>query len=397
MNRIVILGNGFDIAHGLPTGYRDFIKYLRNEFVDFVNKASKEQIINGHKLFYFTPADAVQLNGSNPKKAVFKSTESIKSWDELSIEISVEYNSGHVHKAQVSFKNKLLGYTFTSSDSSTWGGFENDYKDVLTNIMQSRPDFGNGIIPRNYTIKNLNAELAEIIEFLYKYLQKEIEFPKTLNQKILSHLLTTPLRKSRMHNKYVSRYGEIPIINQHEQTDKLEHVLYLSFNYTSTIQNYLFKSKNFDAIDNCNLDYNSKNKITTSLRYIHGDLEDVNPNSLIFGYGDELDENQAILERSDDEFLRHIKSVLYTRSPYYREVIDFADADKFDIVIYGHSCSNTDRTLLNALFEHENCISIQPYLYDQNDTSIYINIYRCFRDKQLMRRRVVDQTSTIRG
>jgi hypothetical protein len=200
-----------------------------------------------------------------------------------------------------------------------------------------------------------------------------------------------------MHNRYVSKYGEISIINEEEEIDKLEHVLFLSFNYTATIQNYLFKSENFSAIDNCNLDYNSRNRITTSLRYIHGDLDDGSPDSLIFGYGDELDENQLILERSGDEFLKHIKSVLYTSSPYYREVIDFADAGQFDIVIYGHSCSNTDRTLLNALFEHENCISIQPYLYDLSDTSIYMNIYRCFKDKQLIRRRVVDQTSTIRG
>ena len=25
MNRLVIIGNGFDLAHGLPTSYRDFI------------------------------------------------------------------------------------------------------------------------------------------------------------------------------------------------------------------------------------------------------------------------------------------------------------------------------------------------------------------------------------
>ena len=25
MNRIILIGNGFDLAHGLETGYRDFI------------------------------------------------------------------------------------------------------------------------------------------------------------------------------------------------------------------------------------------------------------------------------------------------------------------------------------------------------------------------------------
>ncbi len=31
MNRLVIIGNGFDLAHGLPTSYRDFINdYWKN-------------------------------------------------------------------------------------------------------------------------------------------------------------------------------------------------------------------------------------------------------------------------------------------------------------------------------------------------------------------------------
>jgi hypothetical protein len=31
MNRIIIIGNGFDLAHGLETGYRHFIDYLWKE------------------------------------------------------------------------------------------------------------------------------------------------------------------------------------------------------------------------------------------------------------------------------------------------------------------------------------------------------------------------------
>lgn len=27
MNRLVIIGNGFDLAHGLKTGYKDFIDW----------------------------------------------------------------------------------------------------------------------------------------------------------------------------------------------------------------------------------------------------------------------------------------------------------------------------------------------------------------------------------
>ena len=33
MNRLVIIGNGFDLAHGLKTSYGDFINYYINNMV----------------------------------------------------------------------------------------------------------------------------------------------------------------------------------------------------------------------------------------------------------------------------------------------------------------------------------------------------------------------------
>ena len=63
----------------------------------------------------------------------------------------------------------------------------------------------------------------------------------------------------------------------------------------------------------------------------------------------------------------------------------------------GHSCGNSDRTLLNTLFEHENCVSIKPYYYQKEDGSdnyleIVQNICRNFTDMKLMRDRVVNKT-----
>ena len=34
MNRIILVGNGFDLAHGLPTSYKDFINWYWNTRVD---------------------------------------------------------------------------------------------------------------------------------------------------------------------------------------------------------------------------------------------------------------------------------------------------------------------------------------------------------------------------
>ena len=51
MNRLVIIGNGFDLAHGLPTSYKDFMNdYWRNVIQVFENKDNYEDNLFSLKL-----------------------------------------------------------------------------------------------------------------------------------------------------------------------------------------------------------------------------------------------------------------------------------------------------------------------------------------------------------
>ena len=132
-----------------------------------------------------------------------------------------------------------------------------------------------------------------------------------------------------------------------------------------------------------------------STNHIHGDLN--NPDSIIFGYGDELDEDyKDLLKQSDNECLRNIKSIKYLESGKYRNLLQFIESAPYQVYIMGHSCGNSDRTLLNTLFEHKNCVSIKPYYYQKDDGSdnyleIAQNICRNFTDMKLMRDRVVNK------
>ena len=156
-------------------------------------------------------------------------------------------------------------------------------------------------------------------------------------------------------------------------------ILLLNFNYTKTADLYL------------------KDDANVSVNHIHGELgNDKNP--IIFGYGDELDEDyKRISNLNDNEYLRNIKSMRYLETGNYRNLLSFIDSDPFQIYIMGHSCGNSDRTLLNTLFEHKNCISIKPFYYKKPDgTDNYLeiiqNISRNFSDMRLMRDRVVNKT-----
>ena len=154
-------------------------------------------------------------------------------------------------------------------------------------------------------------------------------------------------------------------------------IMLLNFNYTNTTDMY------------------SNNKVSF-VNHIHGVLE--KPESMIFGYGDELDDSfKKLLDSNENECLRNVKSIKYQESDNYRNVLAFIESAPFQVCIMGHSCGNSDRTLLNTLFEHKNCISIKPYYYIKEDgTDNYLdiiqNISRNFTDMKLMRDRVVNKT-----
>ena len=94
--------------------------------------------------------------------------------------------------------------------------------------------------------------------------------------------------------------------------------------------------------------------------------------------------------------MQNFKSIKYLESDRYRKALRFMDAAPYQVLIMGHSCGNSDRTFLNTLFEHKNCVSIKPYYYKNGDKDNYLeivqNISRNFTDMKLMRDRVVNKT-----
>ena len=156
-------------------------------------------------------------------------------------------------------------------------------------------------------------------------------------------------------------------------------VLFLNFNYTKTADLYISKSSDF------------------KINHIHGELDN-DKNPIIFGYGDEMDEDYKMISNlNDNSYLKNIKSIRYLETDNYRRLLQFIDSAPYQIYIMGHSCGNSDRTLLNTLFEHKNCVSIKPFYYQKDDGSdnyieLIQNISRNFNDMRLMRDRVVNKS-----
>lgn len=161
--------------------------------------------------------------------------------------------------------------------------------------------------------------------------------------------------------------------------------LLLNFNYTNTEYYY----KNPDKFDK---------ETTTIINHIHGSLDHRDKNPMIFGFGDELDGDYKLLENlNENKYLENIKSIRYLETANYKNLLEFINSDSFQIFIAGHSCGTSDRTLLNAMFEHPNCKSIKVFYHEigenqDNYSDIVRNISRNFNNKTLMRDKVVNKT-----
>ena len=373
MNRLVIIGNGFDMAHGLKTSYMDFINWYWdqrvNTFVGNTTKVSEDILC----------------------KLQIKGNEDISCWNIFAFQNSFFFKDIY-HKERYSgfeiiqeirqhpkvFSVECCPFFETilqSIETKGWVDIENDYYQTLKNNIDS---------PRcDYNIIELNKQLAFLQDKLVEYLNTigTSELKNDLNGEIVENFnpadFSTEGKKRALRSIGLENYELAELSNKPYKQQKLrpKRTMLLSFNYTGTAKMY----------DGNNIELN----------FIHGDLE--HPENIIFGYGDELDKNyQDILDKNNNEFLRNVKSVKYLETRHYHELLEFLLSAPFQVLIMGHSCGNSDRTLLNTVFEHENCVSIKPFYHKcQDGTDNYLelvqNISRNFTNMKLFRDRVVNK------
>ena len=400
MNRIILIGNGFDLAHGLPTSYGSFIDWYWEEWkkklVSCIQNIAKDELcefsLREKSLVWLGYLFHNYFRIDPPKGRDF--VESLRQNSDTRVVLCT-----------------FLEEICKSVETKGWVDIENEYYRLLVSCSKSE------IFELNHN--KLNCQLECLKNELIEYLKTLPIDTITLNSKIKSIIYASikpndisVSARERLENhvkywttcdeqeyKYKMECYKVNYFRSNERTDfKLkgskydwddiyrnyptfclpDNIMLLNFNYTNTANKYV-----------------QTNNPLFEINHIHGELS--KPESIIFGYGDELDENyKKISNLNDNEYLTNFKSIKYLESDRYRKALQFMDAAPYQVFIMGHSCGNSDRTLLNTLFEHKNCVSIKPYYYKDGDKDNYLeivqNISRNFTDMKLMRDRVVNKT-----
>jgi len=345
MNRLILIGNGFDLAHGMKTSFKDFISYYLEKALTL---SIKKKYIDDPliKIIWYKKPGTLNIK-------VEEGIEAFRYWKNKGNYVSIS-------------QSEFLEEITNDIDNNNWVDIESVYFRLLKNNLNNENE-----------ISKLNNELDHLKKELIEYLKKEEVKIKNIRKQ--SNGLLNCFTENFKDEEFIEKGVLLNIKGP-------KCLKILNFNYTNTIEYY------------------EKHLISTGLsrnleiNYIHGNI-DGSKGDPIFGYGDEFDkEFKTFEEKNNNKLFKHIKSFGYLQNKNYYNLIRFLESGNFQVQIYGHSCGLSDRTLLNKIFEHKYCRSIKIFYHEKDGENDFTErtheIYRHFDNKDVLRNKIVSYESS---
>ncbi len=173
MNRIVLIGNGFDLAHGLKTSYADFINWYweqwRNRIIHSKRLVERDKLCSFkiHSAFYNCTL-GVLINHYYSK------------WCDLPIHEFMDKMSNNISEAEFTFC-PLIKRIKESVEKKNWVDIEADYYDLLKECLKNNSTI---------EVQDLHEHFAYLQEKLIEYLL-EIQVKSTNKDIVLSSNIRT--------------------------------------------------------------------------------------------------------------------------------------------------------------------------------------------------------------
>lgn len=360
---ILVIGNGFDKAHNLPTSYNDFLDYIM-----IVNNSS-EQGIHRNDRFYVQVKKFISEN--HDKLDEFKKMVNNNLW----IKYFLERRQYLVDKEKIN-----------------WIDFEGEISyviQILDSLMKEIKESHSNSLSDTEIMDFLPLEKETCYKlFIKDFFDNQLDFydeiskgyDYSLKSKNLLRLKKKSLddlnRLTRALEIYLCTFIEkLEIRNKLNDIRSLEINRVLSFNYTST----------YDKV------YAGKNKI--EFDYIHGKA-DIKHNQLncplILGINEYNDENRKDENIYFVEFKKFYQRILKGSGCKYKKWLepkyDYASnmKDINEVYFFGHSLDVTDKDIISEIILSENMYTTIFYR-DQDDlSSKIINLVKVIGQDKLI-------------
>lgn len=347
---VLLLGNGFDIYHYLPTKYHNFLSTVNHLIYNYTGKENNVGSILGNK----------ELQSEDPfiadcylwNKNVFNTTflPQEKMWKMI----------------ELCRDNLWFSYFANSFNADVgWIDFEREVAFVTSAMKEFLLDSSNRMfasdIPRAHyhilkhfdffmTINTTGGSGIFDIRIFDEYI---LEYPKgsgneIINkEKIISRLLNMLDDVAEALKIFLECFVDAVLqnsdtkcgINKCQAIANIDYTI--SFNYTSTYEKLYF--------DN-------------TIYHLHGSLED----KIIIGINPDTDDNKATIDTSFVGFKKYYQRTLFeTDREYIKWINGLNDThDEYCLTVMGHSLDVTDADIITELFQYASEINI---LYHNED------------------------------
>lgn len=361
--RVLVIGNGFDLHHYLPTRYIDFIKVINRLFeLETSGKLSSCQYL----MYMWGPDSPIYINDDYIRQCYNVHEKKIRSvqLDKEQIKELVDISRGNVWiKYFQSCLEKNIG----------WIDFEKEMGNVLNAIQKlllydDQADFLVGGLDfrdlQDMELKDIDIlqHMPFIVDSLFviqikgEYCKKgrrienyvSIDKDKIINElednlNSLAKALSIYL-KEFVHRIAIDTYTDNSIFYN---IDKV-----LNFNYTDTYRK-LYKPRKAEVV------------------FIHGNIDD--EKGIILGINndakDELDEMDSQFIKFKKYYQRAIKDTFYSIDEFLCD-----EETSYDVSIVGHSIDITDKDILVGLMNHPRTKVTIYYHNDKAHSQQLINL-----------------------
>lgn len=339
---ILIIGNGFDLAHKLPTKYTDFLDFLENV------RILKEEM----------PQNLEQLSDKideNLRQYLFNSNSS-------RLDINSKHQNYITEMYELSKDN--LWITWFNQErklNKTLGKYWIDFEAEISKVIQKIESTLLELSPIEECIDNYNELRFELNKYpiFNLFINKIYDIDKSdeINMERITEKLHNDLNKLiRCFEIYLEDFVKNIDISQlsldiyNLNVDKI-----LTFNYTNTYQKLYYTDVDCD--------------------HIHGKA-DINNNiesdNMVLGIDDYLNEDEKFTNTNFIEFKKYYQRLIKGTNCDYKKWIDEINQTKsftkHNVYIFGHSLASTDRDVLLGFIENEKTI-ITIYYNNSNQYS----------------------------
>lgn len=342
-SNILVLGNGFDLYHELPTKYGHFLDFINhwdifyNEYKNLVSNSPSNikpeyiQLIN------------YNINEENIKK--------LAGYHEI-------YNDKNIEAFNSLIKsNSWIEYFLESVyEDKGWIDFESEIEEVILYIKQVISYTNKGYKPPIHNNKmNIFKKYIEYGNFnqyschrvISNYMNGHVVDTKSLLEDLKDELNDLILCLNIYLLEFVNNMKEL---KSSPDIDKLKISKIISFNYTNTYEK-IYKH----------------DKSILKIHHLHGKIG--NENNMVLGMKDDkIEEN----ELDYVYFLKYFQRIQKKTGNLYKKWINQSDNRVNNFFIFGHSLDESDKDILKDIIKAKDTLQVTIFYRDQLEMEKFI-------------------------